>query len=65
MPKFVGCLIGFRCGWRVSLAQNVARASQLKLSNLMLVCSFGFFGLKTYFVAKGLYFVVVGVLAET
>ncbi|POC20903.1 hypothetical protein CRN46_15665 [Vibrio vulnificus] len=37
--------------WRVSLVQSVARASQLKFSNLLLVCSFGFFGFKTYFVA--------------
>ncbi len=41
------------------------RASQLRLSNLLLVCSFGFFGFKTYFVAEGLYFVVAGTLAET
>ncbi|WAG25447.1 hypothetical protein EEA47_03050 [Vibrio alginolyticus] len=56
----------FTVGWfLVSLAQSVARASQLKLSNLLLVCSFGFFGLKTYFVAEGLYFVVVETLADT
>ena len=43
----------------------MARASQLRLSNLLLVYSFGLFGFKIYFVAEGLHFVVVETLAET
>ncbi len=43
----------------------MARASKLKLSNELLVRSFGFFGFKTYFVAEGLRFVAVETLAET
>ena len=43
----------------------MARASQLRFSNLLLVCSIGFFGFKTYFVAESLHFVVVETLAET
>ncbi len=49
----------------MSLAQSVARASQLGLSISLLVCRFGIFGFKTHFVAEGLHFVVVGILAET
>ncbi|EXJ37205.1 hypothetical protein D049_5213 [Vibrio parahaemolyticus VPTS-2010] len=37
----------------------------MKLSNLLLVYSYGFLGLKTYFVAEALHSVVVGILAET
>ncbi len=47
------------------MAQSVARATQLKLSNLLLVCNFGFLGFKTFIVARGLHFVLVGILAET
>ncbi len=49
----------------MSLAQSVARASQLRLSISLLVCGFGIFGFKTCFVAEGQHFVVVKTLAET
>ncbi len=49
----------------MSLAQSVARASQLRLLISLLVCRFGIFGFKTRFVAEGQHFVLVGILAET
>jgi len=56
----------FTVGWlSIARTQSVARASQLRFSNLLLVCSIGFFGFKTYFVAESLHFVVVETLAET
>ncbi|EQM04384.1 hypothetical protein D019_2419 [Vibrio parahaemolyticus VP2007-095] len=37
----------------------------MKLSNVLLVRSFGLFGFKTYFVVEGLHFVGVETFAET
>ncbi len=66
MPNFVGCLIGFHSRLVVSFTgSKCGRASQLRLSIALLVCLFGIFGFKTCVVAEGLYFVVVGILAET
>ncbi len=66
MPRLAGCLIGFHSRLVVNLAGlKCGKDKLIEVLTLLLVCSFGFFGLKTYFVAERLYSVVVGILAET
>ncbi len=66
MPNFVGCLIGFHSRLVVSFTgSKCGNGKSIVAFEFAVSLQFWVFGLKTCVVAEGLYFVVVGILAET